>query len=389
MSLDIKKARILFVDDEQNILNSMKRNLREYNVTTCNSPYDAIKMVKASVRSTPFAVIVSDYKMPKVTGLELLIAVKDVSPNTVRVMLTGYTEHDTAIKAINEGAIFRFLTKPTTAPDLKKVLNTCIEQYNLVIAEKELLKGTLSGSIRVLTEVLSHSNPEAFGIGERVKRVVRDLLDDVDFPNKWQIEIAAMLSRIGLTAIPAEIITKVKNRETLTSVEKELYDQYPEIGANLISHIPRLDQVSLCVKYQQDALNSAAPFGAKVLNLAIRFDELYFQGIEPLIILKQLSEESSLYGPTLIKQLEKLVLNITTDFNTVALHVNELQEGMIVDQDVFTSDNLLLISKSQEITKTALMRLYNYKRSCGIKEPIMVIKQSESSTVVEESKEEN
>lgn len=369
-----KQYKLLFVDDEQNILNSMKRNLRDFNITTCNSPVEAIKIVKKCARTSPFAVVVSDYRMPGVTGLDFLIAVKEVSPQSVRVMLTGYTENDTAIKAINEGAIFRFLTKPTSAPLLKEVLQVCIEQHKLIVAEKELLKGTLSGSIRVLSEVLSQSNPEAFGLGERVKRVVKYLLDKIEVDNKWQIEIAAMLSQIGFTAIPAEIISKVKYNTPLNTLEEELFQQYPEIGANLISHIPRLEEVSKCIRFQKNVNAPNAPFGARVLNLAIRYDEMLYKGIDPQIILKSLSSDDIHYGPSLINALGKLIEETSDTQNTVALHISELSEGMIVDQDVFTKDNLLLISRGQEITSTALMRLYNYKRSCGIQEPIMILK---------------
>lgn len=369
-----KQYKILFVDDEQNILNSMKRNLRDYNITTCNSPLEAMKLVNKVARSAPFAVIVSDYRMPGVSGLDFLIAVKEVSPTSVRVMLTGYSENDTAIRAINEGAIFRFLTKPTNVQSLKEVLQVCLEQHKLIVSEKELLKGTLSGSIKVLTEVLSQSNPEAFGFGERVKRVVKYLIEKIEVDNKWQIEIAAMLSQIGLTAIPAEIISKVKNKIPLTSVEEELYKQYPEIGANLISHIPRLEEVSKCIRFQKNVNAPNAPFGARVLNLAIRYDEMLFTGTDPQAIHKTLSSDEIHYGPSLLNALQSLINEKGQSQNSVALHIAELSEGMIVDQDVFTKDNLLLISRGQEITSSALMRLCNYKRSCGIKEPIIIIK---------------
>lgn len=374
----MKNAKILFVDDEQKILDSMRRNLRKYNITTCNAPLEALKMVQQAARTGhPFAVVVSDYKMPKMSGLEFLIGVKGLSPNTVRVMLTGYSDNDTAIRAINEGSIFRFLTKPISTPQIVMVLNLCIEQYRLVIAEKELLRGTLSGSIKVLTEVLSQSNHEAFGMGERVKRTVKTLLKDLDLSNKWQIEIAAMLSQIGLTAIPADIITKVKNKEELKPFEEELYNKYPEIGAKLIANIPRLEPVSEFIKYQKRIHESSAPFGSKVINLALRFDEMLYQGVDPTVIIKTISKDEAIYGPTLIKTLENILKTTNFDHNTIALNISELKEGMIVNQDVFTNDNLLLISRGQEITNTALMRLYNYKESCGIKEPIVIINQSE------------
>ncbi len=102
-----------------------------------------------------------------------LCRIKAQSPDTIRVMLTGNAEIDTAINAINEGSIFRFLTKPCTREAMAKTLTAALVQYRLVTAEKQLLEQTLSGSIQVLTEVLSLVNPAAFSRAERARRYIQ------------------------------------------------------------------------------------------------------------------------------------------------------------------------------------------------------------------------
>src|SRR5207253_2334943 len=125
----------------------------------------------------PFAVIVSDMCMPGLNGVQFLTRVREVAPDSVRMLLTGHADVPSTIGAINEGNIFRFLTKPCTPEAFGKALEAGVEQYRLITAEKDLLEQTLRGSIKVLTELLALANPLAFGKASRVQRLVRRLGD--------------------------------------------------------------------------------------------------------------------------------------------------------------------------------------------------------------------
>ena len=115
--------KILFVDDEENILHAYKLALRKkYKVTTATSGQEALEVIE---RRGPFAVIVSDMKMPGMDGIELLKRTSEIAPDSVRVMLTGYAELQTAVEAVNSGNIFRFLTKPCPAEDIAGTLDSC------------------------------------------------------------------------------------------------------------------------------------------------------------------------------------------------------------------------------------------------------------------------
>ncbi len=168
--------RILCVDDDENILDAYKRALRrQFQIETAPGGQQALGMMDAR---NPYAVIVSDMRMPGMDGVQLLATVKQRAPESVRIMLTGNSDQQTAMEAVNEGNIFRFLTKPCPPDKLAKALTAGIEQYRLVTAEKVLLETTLSGAIKVLTEVLSLTNPTAFGHASRVRRIVRKLCDN-------------------------------------------------------------------------------------------------------------------------------------------------------------------------------------------------------------------
>jgi DNA-binding NtrC family response regulator len=148
--------RILLVDDDSHVLDGYRRSLsRDFLVETAAGPDEALPLIE---KNGPFAVIVSDMRMPGMSGIQLLGAVKSISPETVRIILTGNADMETAIDAINEGNIFRFLIKPCAHEVMAKTLTAALVQYRLVTAEKQLLEQTLSGSIQVLTEVLSLVN---------------------------------------------------------------------------------------------------------------------------------------------------------------------------------------------------------------------------------------
>src|SRR5689334_8331618 len=142
MSTDLK---ILVVDDESNILLGFQRQLRkQFHVAVAESGATALQMLESS---GPYAVVVTDMRMPTMSGLELLQRVKQQFPQTVRVMLTGNVDYRTAIRAVNEGSVFRFLTKPCSPEVLAVVLTAALEQHALVASERDLMSNTLNCSV--------------------------------------------------------------------------------------------------------------------------------------------------------------------------------------------------------------------------------------------------
>jgi len=137
--------KILCVDDDPNVLSALERTLRkQYAIHTAEGAEEGIKAIEAE---GPFAVIVSDLRMPGMDGIQFLAHVKEIAPDSVRIMLTGHADLKVSIEAVNEGNIFRFLTKPCPPEKLSKALDAGIELYRLVKAEKELLESTLRGSV--------------------------------------------------------------------------------------------------------------------------------------------------------------------------------------------------------------------------------------------------
>ena len=203
--------KILLVDDDSNILDGFRRTLsREFLLETALGGEQALKLV---ADKGPYAVVVSDMRMPGMDGIQLLIRIKSISPDTIRVMLTGNADMETAINAINEGSIFRFLNKPCSKEIMAKTLTAALVQYRLITAEKQLLEQTLSSSIQVLTEVLSLVNPAAFSRAERARRYIHHIVTKMKLGNPWQYEVAAMMSQLGCVTLAPETIDAVNRGE--------------------------------------------------------------------------------------------------------------------------------------------------------------------------------
>lgn len=135
--------KIFFVDDDENILNAFKRDFRKrFDLLTATSGQEALAH---SFSNDPIAVIVSDMRMPGMDGLELLLRIRDISPDTVRIMLTGNSDQETALNAINQGRIFRFYCKPCPSKTLADGIEEALAEHKNILAERELLESAYAG----------------------------------------------------------------------------------------------------------------------------------------------------------------------------------------------------------------------------------------------------
>ncbi|MCW8908456.1 MAG: EAL domain-containing protein [Sedimenticola sp.] len=149
--------RILLVDDEPFVLSGYRRGLgRQFNLDTAGSGAEALAKFRQP-GTEPYAVVVSDMRMPGMDGVELLRELAESHPRTIRIMLTGNAEQDTAIEAVNQGHVFKFLTKPCSSADLKQVLEEALQRYR---REQEKEKSSRHDAIAVqhLSAKLSHQS---------------------------------------------------------------------------------------------------------------------------------------------------------------------------------------------------------------------------------------
>ena len=373
--------KILCVDDDPHILEGYKRQLRKgFELTTALGPEQGLQMV---TDQGPFAVVVSDLKMPGMNGIEFLAHVRTREPDTVRMLLTGNAELHTAIDAINQGQIFRFLTKPCAPETLADALKAGLAQHHLITAERELLDHTLGGSIRVLSEVLALVNPEAFGRSARITRYVEAIAESLQVSELWSIRTAAMLSQIGCVILPESVLKKVYEGKRLTDEESQLFNQHPFVASDLIAKIPRMKQVAEIIKFQDAYYDGVGvsgahrsgndiPMGASILKVALDFDILESSGKTKIEAFDQLKQRKGWYDPKVIEAL-KVAFRDDIKHEIKNAVVAELRHGMIVDEDIWTSGDVLLVSKGQEVNDAIIMRIENFAKTVGVREPFRVL----------------
>jgi len=241
------------------------------------------------------------------------------------------------------------------------------------MAEKELLRGTLQGSIRMLVNILAMTSPQVFGRCENVKKLVSGILAVIKTESAWQIEVAAMLAYLGYIAFPDSMTEKLMKGSELSQSELEIYDAYPENGAKLLSNIPRLEGVAELLRRQRDLIKGTErqPMPVRILNIALEYLETE-QSLNSYSAMAAIKNKAALYGTDLITALQSAV-GPDAKYALRALRISQLKDRMILDQDVTTVDNLLLLKKGQELSEVMIMRLVNYGKSCGVKEPIKVL----------------
>ncbi len=371
--------RILCVDDDPNILEAYQRTLRkQFHIEIALGGEEALAAV---INQGPYAVVVADMKMPGMNGVELLKKVKEHAPDTVRMMLTGNADQQTALEAVNEGHIFRFMTKPCPPETFAKVLEAGIAQYRLIRAERDLLSKTFSGSVKVLTDVLSAVSPTAFGKASRVRQMVRQLCQELGL-KAWQIEVAAMLSQIGCVSIPEQILARAYEGKELTPAEREMFEAYPLAGQQLIANIPRLEEVTEIIAYQQQHYDGRGfpgdgkcegeiPLGSRILKVALDFDALISAGYGNATALAEMNDRPGRYDPSVVAALCEIL--VITDGQVIRrVRVSELVEGLTLADDIKTIHRTLVCAKGQEVTRSMRLRLRNYLANIGIQPSVRV-----------------
>jgi response regulator RpfG family c-di-GMP phosphodiesterase len=374
----MNQQKVLLVDDEPNVLAGYQRNIRrQFNVESTTDPREGLNLLQ---HNGPFAVVCSDMRMPEMDGVQFLQAAKRISPDTVRIMLTGNLDQPTATNAVNSGSVYRFLNKPCTSEMLSQAIADGILQYKLAKSEKELLSKTLSASVGLLTEVLTLVNPLAFGRAARTKTLVSKLCNEMGFANSWEIPIAAMLSQVGCVAIPERTLAKIHNGQTLSQQEEQAIAGHPTIGKQLIGKIPRLEVVAEIVGRQTeeyDPLRDAAEkseqilVGADILKVVLDFDEYISSGAKPELAIRCMVDRAGVYNPSV---LNALMAMHSISFASTSVEISQLKDGMILEEHIMSELGDLLVTQGQEVNSGMRERLRTYSSTSGrINGPVRVL----------------
>jgi response regulator RpfG family c-di-GMP phosphodiesterase len=378
------KARVLLVDDEVNVLQAYARVLRSrFSLDTAEGGPQALAMLD---QRGPYAVLVSDMRMPGMDGVELLTQVRERFPDTVRVMLTGNADQQTAIEAVNQGAIFRFLNKPCETELLARTLDQAIRQHELITAEKSLLESTLKGAIRMLVELLSCLDPISFGRAQAMAVHAEAIAKELGMENPWVLGIASILSQIGILTVPDGVATKLHNGTFLTSSERELANRIPELGADLIRNIPRLEEVAEAVLYMSKNFNGTGypptelkehgiPLGGRILRVVWDYERQLPKFANGLSAIHDMEGRTTWYDLDVLRAFERCLEREVTEAVPAPprqIDLHELRIGQVLLAGIETVDGLLVVPEGTVIGLVHLQKLRNFARLSGIRQPLLV-----------------
>ncbi|NOZ87075.1 MAG: response regulator [Deltaproteobacteria bacterium] len=425
---------VLLVDDEVNVLRACRRVLRgmDLDIDDITSPEQALRML----REKAYSALVSDQMMPGMTGTELLGKAKEISPDTVRIMLTGYADINAAIAAINNGAVFRYITKPWEPEDFREVIRQAITQYDLVLENRRLteltarqnkeltdlnrsledkvkqrtaeveqlnqdLMKSLLGAVDVLAR-LAEAHSKLIGnhsrrVGDVTKVLGREL--GLEGRELVDLEIAATLHDIGKVGLSDSIL--YKPRHMLTDKELDEVRSHSERGQEILSSMANLENAALLVRHHHerpdgrgfpDRLSGdAIPLGAQIISVSDTFDHILNTRARPgEITPAEAVEKLRHMCPSALN--EKVVETLGTCVESaesardpgyealqskeVEVKFKDLDPGMVLSRDIKTRDGLLLLSRDTRLEQSHLRRLSSMLNTRPLLEGIYVYRGS-------------
>lgn len=374
--------RVLFVDDEPNVLDGIRRHLRkEVDLHTAVGAAAGLELMR---ETGEFAVVVSDMRMPEMNGSQFLARVRSDWPDSVRMILSGQSDIESTIAAVNDGHIFRFLTKPCDGATLLATIQAGLRQYELIHAERQLLEQTLSGAVKLLTEILGLTHPAAHQRTTRLRRYAEAMADAISLRSDWEFRLALDLSQLGCITLPTDILRKVLTGEPMSGDERQMYDAHPELAARLLGSIPRLEHVaeiigkqhhvpaSRDIQWQPDGpdRSMATPL---LLYLASEFDRRVIRGMKPSVAAEELGTLLPGLPPAIQRTLVDTHAGMERQLVPRSVALSGLLPGMLLEDDVCSAKVACVVPSGQVVSTSMIVRLRSVAEGIGIREPIKVL----------------
>lgn len=415
-----EKYKILVLDDEVEILNSLKRVFRkDYLVDTFSKGEDAL----VALGETEYAIVISDMKMPGMDGATFLAKAKEVAPDSVRILLSGYADMDSTIKAINEGDIFNYVCKPWNNDSLKALMVNAIGRYTLKSQNNELsgklvaANTKLTEANRILEEKVAARTKELNHKAAMLKRSTikqrkffRQILDMVGLiiedraghenghskrvaahskvlaeelglnrAEAINIYLTGLMHEVGKVAISDKLLQTIEFERT--TEENLAFKHHAVEGSKILSKLPNLLEVAKNIRHQYENYDGSGypdnlkkediPFGARLLKVVSDYDYLLLghkdgNKLSPDRAAFQIKEQrGKLYDYKIADQYLDLLTRIPDIEELDAdycVATNRLEPGMIVSDDVKNKTGGIMLTKDTTLTEAAIAKLVNYEK---------------------------
>ncbi|OGP14014.1 MAG: hypothetical protein A2052_06235 [Deltaproteobacteria bacterium GWA2_54_12] len=421
-------ANILFVDDEKNILGSLSRVFRKegYGILLAESGECGLDLL----RHNSVAVVVSDQRMPGMGGVEFLKKVREASPDTVRMMLTGQADSSEIAGAINEGGAYRYITKPWDDEELKQIIKAAVERYNLLAENRRLqeatmkqnaelfeLNQTLEARVEEKTRKIRDNFFSFVGLcgdmielhdqlsGGHCKRVAvlsRGLgqrlgLKGFELESLWA---AALLHEIGLIGVPREVLEKPEG--DLLDSERALIMNNPALSQEIISRIDILRQSGLVVKSHMECFDGSGypdrlkageiNYGSRILSVCREYDRLRharrpYSKVEALAVIER--GRGRKFDPDITEAFLKFASEIKDGYEdqmigharnamlpvNMKIEVQDIAPGMVLAKPLASGRGRLLVGQGTILTGALIEKVLNFHKIDPITDLVEVVAQ--------------
>ena len=423
------KHRILLVDDEEGILKSLVRLLKELKVdlVTATGGEKALDIIKAQ----KISLIISDQRMPGMTGVELLGKCRELAPDAIRILLTGYADIDATVDAINTGAVRYYLNKPweddfllsrirdslemfdTAAENLRlteltKAQNQKLLEFTHTLQQKvdeqtsEIkgqhleLKKSFMETIKAFSTIVGLRLQDVASHSQRVAALAKMLLDGLKLDEKeyQDVVVAAYLHDIGKIGIPIAIA--IKSSDDCNPHEREVLYRHPILGQSCVYNISGFEEIGLIIRHHHECFDGTGypdrltgndiPLGSRILRICDAFDHVSHKADYP--DLKTLAHATaalrrhsgSHFDPNLVQAFASM--DVASQFyhddshGVMGLKPDDLREGMVIAMDIRTINNVFLLPKGAKLSTGMIGRILKIHAVDPIIEAIRVYNRS-------------
>jgi putative two-component system response regulator len=369
------KSNIMAVDDQPANLKLLEDLLTQQGHAVRSFPRGRLAL-EAAARNLPDLILL-DINMPEMNGFEVCQKLKadDKLAGIPVLFLSALNETRDKVKAFRSGGV-DYITKPFQLEEVRARVETHLELHRARQRERELLERTLNGSVKALSDLAHLTSPSLTERSGALRSMLMHMAAQMRLPDPWQYELAAMLCLIGCITLPSDAFEHAYVGDKANAEEQKMYRSHPDVGFQLLSRIPRLENIAEMIRLQQVetsnwANNDVAERGSRMLKTAQELDRRTLRGIPFQTACDQLRAAPGKY-PTAILDALKDYSPSRVHFEVKRLPTGQLLPGMILEDDVVTEDGITVISKGTTLTVTLIERVRNFARTRGVHEPIQV-----------------
>lgn len=407
--------RVLVVDDDENMRMVVRTTLEQEGFSVV-AVEDAPRALE-SARGEEFAVIISDYRMRPIDGLEFLKIVRQLQPRSARLMMTGFADVQLMVDAINDGQVCRFLVKPFVRDELFCAVRDASQRYrdschaaaletdavsmneklkraNASLAEQlaqgETQKGELERLNRALQENLQRSvelclhalqtfHPSLGVNARRVQALCTAMAQDLHLPAEQRrvLEISALLHDVGMLGMRRDLIHRwQENPEALSDPEKSLIRQHPIIGQELAAFADDLKDVGTLIRshhehhdgsgYPDGLRGEEIPWFARLLAVAASYTEHHQGGPDAAQAVS--AARGAAFDPEAVRALLRALPQAVLPKGQKGLLLKELQPGMILVSPVYNYQGLLVFPEGRPLNEECIAKLKEHDRVSPLNE---------------------